>query len=71
MPKKEKSLFRQLLDELGIKDLAGVQELVKELTASFIQEAVDAELEEKFGYRKYNYKNKETDNSCNGSYKKQ
>ena len=70
MPKKEKSLFRQLLDERGIKDLAGVQDLVKELTASFIQEAMDAELEEKLGYSKYDYKNKETGNSRNGSYKK-
>lgn len=70
MPKKEKSLFRQLLDERGIKDLAGVQDLVKELTANFIQEAMDAELEEKLGYSKYDYKNKETDNSRNGSYKK-
>lgn len=70
MPKKEKSLFRQLLDERGIKDLAGVQDLVKELTASFIQEAMDAELEEKLGYSKYDYKNKETDNSRNGSFKK-
>jgi putative transposase len=43
---------------------------VKELTASFIQEAMDAELEEKLGYSKYDYKNKETDNSRNGSYKK-
>jgi len=70
MPKKEKSLFRQLLDERSIKDLAGVHALVKELTSSFIQEAMDAELEEKLGYSKYDYKNKETDNSRNGSYKK-
>jgi transposase-like protein len=70
MPKKEKSLFRQLLDEQDIKNLAGVQELVKELTSTFIQEAMDAELEEKLGYSKYDYKNKGTDNSRNGSNKK-
>ncbi len=33
MAKKEKSLMRQLIDERGIKDVAGVQALVKELTA--------------------------------------
>lgn len=70
MAKKEKSLFRQLLEERGIKDLAGVHTLVKELTSDFIQEAMDAELEEKLGYSKYDYKNKQTDNSRNGSYKK-
>jgi transposase-like protein len=70
MPKKEKSLFRQLLEERGVKDLTGVHALVKELTSDFIQEAMDAELEEELGYSKYDYKNKGTDNSRNGSYKK-
>jgi hypothetical protein len=37
MAKKEKSLMRQLIDERGIKDVAGVQALVKELTAGLIQ----------------------------------
>lgn len=70
MAKKEKSLLRQLIDERGIKDIGGVQELVKELTAGLIQECMDAELEDELGYSKYDYKNKQTDNSRNGSYKK-
>jgi len=70
MAKREKSLMRQLIEERGIKDIAGVQALVKELTAGFIQEAMDAELDEELGYSKYDYKNKQTDNSRNGSYKK-
>jgi transposase-like protein len=70
MAKREKSLMRQLIEERGIKDVAGVQALVKELTAGLIQEAMDAELDEELGYSKYDYKNKQTDNSRNGSYKK-
>ena len=70
MAKKEKSLMRQLIEERGIKDIAGVQALVKELTAGLIQEAMDAELEEELGYSKYDYKNKQTRNSRNGSYHK-
>lgn len=70
MAKREKSLMRQLIEERGIKDIAGVQALVKELTAGMIQEAMDAELDEELGYSKYDYKNKQTDNSRNGSYKK-
>lgn len=70
MAKREKSLMRQLIEERGIKDIAGVQSLVKELTAGLIQEAMDAELDEELGYSKYDYKNKQTDNSRNGSYKK-
>jgi len=70
MAKKEKSLMRQLIDERGIKDVAGVQALVKELTADLIQECMDAELESDLGYSKYDYRNKQTDNSRNGSYRK-
>jgi transposase-like protein len=70
MAKKEKSLMRQLIDERGIKDVAGVQALVKELTADLIQECMDAELESDLAYSKYDYRNKQTDNSRNGSYRK-
>lgn len=70
MAKKEKGLLRQLIDERGIKDIAGVQNLVKELTSGLIQEVMDAELEDELGYSKYDYKNKQTENSRNGSYKK-
>ena len=49
MAKKEKSLMRQLIDERGIKDVAGIQALVKELTARLIQECMDAELEDDLG----------------------
>jgi len=68
--KREKSTLRKLIDERGIKDLEGVQDLVKELTSGLIQEIMDAELEEQLGYSKYDYKNKQTDNSRNGHYKK-
>ena len=68
--KREKSTLRKLIDERGIKDLAGVQDLVKELTSGLIQEIMDAELEEALGYSKYDYKNKQTDNARNGHYKK-
>jgi len=70
MPKKEKTLMRQLIEERGIKDVGGVQALVKELTAGLIQECMDAELEDELGYSRYDYKNKRTDNSRNGSYPK-
>lgn len=70
MAKKEKSLMRQLIEERGIRDMDGVHALVKELTAGLIQECMDAELEEELGYSRYDYKNKRTDNSRNGSYSK-
>jgi putative transposase len=55
--------MRQLIDECGIKNVAGVQALVKVLTAGLIQECMGAELEDDLGYSKFDYRNKETDNS--------
>lgn len=68
--KREKSELRKLIEERGIKDLAGVHDLVKELTSGLIQEIMDAELEEELGYSKYDFKNKQTENTRNGYYKK-
>ena len=70
MVRREKSLLGQLIEERGVKDLAGVSALLKELTAGMIQEIMDAELDDGLGYSKYDYKNKQTGNSRNGRYKK-
>lgn len=36
MARKEKSILRQMIDERGVKDIKGVQKLVKELTSGLI-----------------------------------
>jgi transposase-like protein len=66
MSKKEKSTLRKLIEEYGIKDLKDVHDFVKMITAETIQECLDSELEDELGYSKYDYKNKQTDNSRNG-----
>ena len=66
MVKREKSKLRQLIEEYGIKDMKDVSEFVKMLTSETIQEVLDGELEHELGYSKYDYKNKQTDNSRNG-----
>lgn len=58
--------LRELIAEYGIKNMSDVHEFVKMLTAETIQSALDAELESELGYSKYDYKNKNTDNSRNG-----
>lgn len=70
MAKKEKSKLRELIEEYGIKDLKDVHEFVKALTAETIQEVLEGELENELGYSRYDYKNKQTDNSRNGYSKK-
>ena len=54
------------MDEFGVKTMDDVHAFVKMLTAETIQAALDGELENELGYSKYDYKNKNTDNSRNG-----
>ena len=43
-----------------------IQSLFKETIAEFMENGLDAELDTELGYSKYDYRNKETDNSRNG-----
>ena len=70
MAKRSNPKLRELMDEFGVRTMDDVHEFVKMLTAETIQEALDGELENELGYSKYDYKNKNTDNSRNGYSKK-
>lgn len=43
-----------------------VQNLFKETIAEFMESGLDVELEDELGYSRYDYKNKDTENSRNG-----
>ena len=43
-----------------------IQDLFKETIAEFMEDGLEAEVTEELGYSKYDYKNKETENSRNG-----
>ena len=58
--------IRELLQETGISSMEDIHNLFKETIAEFMENGLDAELEEELGYSKYDYKNKDTDNSRNG-----
>ncbi len=58
--------IRELLQESNIGSMADIQELFKETIAEFMENGLDAELDEELGYSRYDYKNKDTDNSRNG-----
>lgn len=64
--RRDNSKLRELMEEYGVKTMEDVHNFVKMLTAQTIQTALDAELESDLGYSKYDYKNKQTDNSRNG-----
>ncbi|BAK97766.1 putative transposase [Oscillibacter valericigenes Sjm18-20] len=64
--RKDNGKLRELMEEYGVKTMEDVHNFVKMLTAETIQTALDAELESELGYSRYDYTNKQTDNSRNG-----
>jgi putative transposase len=65
-----KDEIKRFIKENNIKDIAGIEESLKRMFSSVIEEMLEAELEDQLGYSKYDYKSKTTDNSRNGRTKK-
>lgn len=68
--REERRKLLELLQGAGITDVAGVQELFKEMVSTVLENGLEGELEEELGYSKYDYRNKATDNSRNGHSEK-
>ena len=64
--KERRAKIRELSQMGGISSMDDIQNLFKEAIAEFMENGLDAELDDELGYSKYDYKNKETDNSRNG-----
>ena len=58
--------IRELLQSSGVSSMEDIQNLFKETIAEFMENGLDAELDDELGYSRYDYKNKDTDNSRNG-----
>ena len=58
--------IRELLQESNISSMEDIQNLFKETLAEFMENGLDEELDGELEYSKYDYKNKDTDNSRNG-----
>lgn len=68
-----RALISELLSTANITSMADIQELFKETIAEFMENGLESELEEKLGYSKYDYRQKDesgSDNSRNGHSKK-
>ena len=63
---ERRTKIRELLQLANIGSMDDIQNLFKETIAEFMENGLDAELDEELCYSKYDYKNKETDNSRNG-----
>ncbi len=62
--RKEK--VRELMQELDINDMSDINALFKEFVGDILENGLEAELDDELGYSKYDYRNKDTDNSRNG-----
>ena len=58
--------IRELLQMANIGSMDDIQSLFKEAISEFMENGLEAELDDELGYSKYDYKNKDTDNSRNG-----
>lgn len=63
---ERRAKIRGLLQASNISSMDDIQNLFKETIAEFMENGLDAELDDELGYSKYDYKNKDTDNSRNG-----
>ena len=67
---ERKAFINSLIEHYHPEDAQDVQEMLKDLLGDTLQGMLEAEMDEKLGYSKYDYKNKETDDSRNGYSKK-
>ena len=66
MDPERKAFISSLLEHYQSKDARGIQDILKDLLGDTLQGMLEAEMDDHLGYSKYDYKNKETDDSRNG-----
>ncbi len=63
---ERRAKIRELLLSSNISSMDDIQDLFKETIAEFMESGLEAELNDELGYGRYDYRNKNTDNSRNG-----
>lgn len=78
MPKRtknespQKQALREMMrdylknNDVSIRNGTDVNAVMRDMMSVLLEGALDEELDEELGYSKYDYRNKETDNSRNG-----
>ena len=66
MDPERKAFISSLLEHYQPKDAQDIQDMLKDLLGETLQGMLEAEMDDHLGYSKYDYKNKETDDSRNG-----
>lgn len=66
----KKVRLRELMGSLEVKTFKDIENLFKEMVGDILENGLEAEMEEELGYSKYDYRNKEIENSRNGHSRK-
>lgn len=72
----QKAAMRELMkgylkeNDIQVKDGSDVNSIMRDMMSILLEGALDEELNQELGYSKYDYRNKDTDNSRNGHSKK-
>lgn len=72
----QKAVMREMMrsyikdNDIRIKNGTDVNAVMRNMMSVILEDALDEELDEEPGYSKYDYRNKDTDNSRNGHSKK-
>jgi len=72
----QKTALREMMsqymaeNDVDIKDGTDVNSIMRDMMSIILESTLDTEMEEELGYSKYDYRNKETENSRNGYSKK-
>jgi len=53
------------MSQFNINDVSDFRDLFKEMVGVFLENDLEGEIEDELGYSKYDYRDKETDNSRN------
>ena len=72
----QKAALREMMDNylkgnnVKVQDGTDVNSIMRDMMSIILEGALDQEMDEELGYSKYDYRNKETDNSRNGHSQK-
>ena len=64
--RRENKLIKELINQYGVKTTDDIKDMLKDLLGETIQTMLEGEIEEELGYSKYNYEEKDTQNTRNG-----
>lgn len=68
----QKAAMREMMrsylkeNDISIKNGTDVNAVMRDMMSVILEDVLDEELDEELGYSKYDYRNKDTDNSRNG-----